>query len=202
MGRAPHAGLGNGGGPAHGAALGDGGGARRGCADARSNLLALRSSALLLRELLLLQDGLRLLAQAQGMVYLHGRRIMHRDLKTANLLIDGTRSVKLADFGLALVKQTSLSRTTATVRSCIPPTVPPACARLARSALTCLSVSRVEVSRTRVRPSAECAVPTHMAAAFPNRRPARSPTRRPRSLATATTATESAATGLVAPPFL
>lgn len=55
-------------------------------------------------------------AQAQGMVYLHSRYVMHRDLKTANLLIDGARGVKIADFGLARVKQNTQSKTMNAVR--------------------------------------------------------------------------------------
>ncbi|XP_007950554.1 cyclin-dependent kinase 1-like [Orycteropus afer afer] len=37
----------------------------------------------------------------QGIVFCHSRRVLHRDLKPQNLLIDDKRTIKLTDFGLA-----------------------------------------------------------------------------------------------------
>ena len=42
----------------------------------------------------------------RGMDYLHKRKIVHRDLKAANLLMDETGTVKIADFGVARVMDT------------------------------------------------------------------------------------------------
>ncbi|KAK9825662.1 hypothetical protein WJX81_007564 [Elliptochloris bilobata] len=42
----------------------------------------------------------------RGMDYLHKRKIVHRDLKAANLLMDESGTVKIADFGVARVMDT------------------------------------------------------------------------------------------------
>ncbi|CAA6666739.1 unnamed protein product [Spirodela intermedia] len=44
---------------------------------------------------------------SKGMNYMHQNNIIHRDLKTANLLIDEHEVVKVADFGVARVKSQS-----------------------------------------------------------------------------------------------
>lgn len=36
--------------------------------------------------------------------YLHSEKIVHRDVKTENMLLDKTRTVKIADFGVARVE--------------------------------------------------------------------------------------------------
>lgn len=44
---------------------------------------------------------------SRGMDYLHQRKIVHRDLKAANLLMDENNIVKIADFGVARIIETT-----------------------------------------------------------------------------------------------
>ena len=58
----------------------------------------------------------------RGMDYLHKRKIAHRDLKAANLLMDETGIVKIADFGVARVMDTAgvMTAETGTYRCGLP----------------------------------------------------------------------------------
>ncbi|KAG0227993.1 hypothetical protein BGW42_002495, partial [Actinomortierella wolfii] len=49
---------------------------------------------------------------ARGLEYIHSYDILHRDLKTANVLLTRFMEVKLCDFGLAKVKSLSSSKST------------------------------------------------------------------------------------------
>ncbi|KAK6122989.1 hypothetical protein DH2020_043271 [Rehmannia glutinosa] len=46
---------------------------------------------------------------ARGLSYLHSQKIVHRDVKTENMLLDKSRTVKIADFGVARVEASNPS---------------------------------------------------------------------------------------------
>ena len=52
---------------------------------------------------------------ARGLGYLHSLRIIHRDLKALNLLIDSAMRLKIADFGLAKTRDLWMRRQTASI---------------------------------------------------------------------------------------
>ncbi|KAM5566766.1 serine/threonine-protein kinase STY13-like [Rosa sericea] len=57
-----------------------------------------------------IEDVLQLaLDLARGLSYLHSKNIVHRDVKTENLLLDKNRMVKIADFGVARLEASNLS---------------------------------------------------------------------------------------------
>eukprot|EP00727_Mastigamoeba_balamuthi_P012937 m51a1_g8266 putative serine threonine kinase (1615) ;mRNA; r:28556-34364 len=70
-----------------------------------------------LREVLSAQKiespvGIQILSSVcQGMTYLHMTNIVHRDLKSSNILLNKKWDVKLSDFGLAAIKSTSKTMT-------------------------------------------------------------------------------------------
>ncbi|KAF9303284.1 hypothetical protein BGZ74_004050 [Mortierella antarctica] len=49
---------------------------------------------------------------ARGLEYMHQKKVIHRDLKSANVLLTKHMEVKLADFGLAAVRTTTSSKST------------------------------------------------------------------------------------------
>lgn len=53
---------------------------------------------------------------ALGMAYLHGKNVLHCDLKSSNVLIDENWNVKLCDFGLSRINSTKNKRKNKAIR--------------------------------------------------------------------------------------
>ncbi|GLJ22039.1 hypothetical protein SUGI_0412960 [Cryptomeria japonica] len=51
---------------------------------------------------------------SRGLSYLHSQKIVHRDVKTENMLLDRSGSVKMADFGVARIEAENLRDMTGT----------------------------------------------------------------------------------------
>lgn len=67
------------------------------------------------RKKLAFKDVIQLaLDLARGLSYLHSKKIVHRDVKTENMLLDLDRTVKIADFGVARVEAQNPSDMTGT----------------------------------------------------------------------------------------
>ncbi|KAG0248958.1 hypothetical protein DFQ27_000514, partial [Actinomortierella ambigua] len=56
---------------------------------------------------------------ANGLAYIHHEDIIHRDLKSDNVLLTGLMEVKLCDFGLAVVKKSSERHSTEVMRGTV-----------------------------------------------------------------------------------
>ncbi|KAG0251852.1 hypothetical protein DFQ27_008487, partial [Actinomortierella ambigua] len=56
---------------------------------------------------------------AYGLAYIHHESILHRDLKSDNVLLTGLMEVKLCDFGLAVVKTSSGGHSTEVMRGTV-----------------------------------------------------------------------------------
>jgi len=60
-------------------------------------------------DLLEIKEVIRLITQmAEGLAYAHEQGIIHRDLKPANILISKTGDIKITDFGIAKLTQSSI----------------------------------------------------------------------------------------------
>ncbi len=80
------------------------------------------------------------LGVAQGMAWLHHHNILHRDLKSANILLDGAGNARIADFGLAKIYS---GRQVGCSSLCAQCTVP-ACDGWAGTLVTGCSFSRLQ----------------------------------------------------------
>ncbi|KAF9976997.1 hypothetical protein BGZ73_007303 [Actinomortierella ambigua] len=52
----------------------------------------------------------------RGLTYIHYKNVLHRDLKSMNVLLTSQMEVKLCDFGMAIIKTRSASRSTSSAK--------------------------------------------------------------------------------------
>jgi serine/threonine protein kinase len=71
------------------------------------------------------QKGLIIYETALGMKYLHSKGVMHRDLKSANLLLNEKGRVKVTDFGVSFAPSTVTSTKTSTTSAGTTPWMAP-----------------------------------------------------------------------------
>jgi serine/threonine protein kinase len=79
---------------------------------ARGSLYHLLHEVHGLRQAQLIEKLRLALDVASGMSFLHGSRIVHRDLKSGNVLIDSTGRAKIADFGLSKLVDLTMTHVT------------------------------------------------------------------------------------------
>lgn len=120
----------------------------------RALLVGCKSSACLQGGAMKIPVLLKVAAEVcRGMDYLHRRNIVHRDLKTANLLMDDLGTVKVADFGVARVMDTGGVMTAETGTYRCAALSPPAMYRLMFQTLQqyrigCSPLPSIDVSRS------------------------------------------------------
>ena len=52
---------------------------------------------------------------ARALAYMHARRVLHRDLKSTNVFVDGAMNVKLGDLGIAKILESTLAHASTVV---------------------------------------------------------------------------------------
>ena len=87
-----------------------------------------------------------------GLAVAHAQGVLHRDLKPGNVLIDQDGSVRIADFGFAIARQTDDRRSSARPVTWRPSSAHRACPLSEQTDLYALGVMLVRAARRAVRP--------------------------------------------------